>query len=116
MKSAVVSAATISTQNMTGFAIMWRGCSFLNAPAIAGTRMLGSVIVETGIRLRMRSTPRGEFASIVLTSIKRARKHRKVLHDRPERERWKICQTADDQNHADNQPDKEGAIGGKGTR
>ena len=51
-KSSVVSAATTSTANMTGLRTMRRGSSLRNACPIAGTRIAGSVIVATGIRLR----------------------------------------------------------------
>ncbi len=41
-KRTVVSAATTSTTNMTGFLAIARGSSFLNDAPMAGTRMLGS--------------------------------------------------------------------------
>ena len=57
MKMTVVSAATTSTTNITGFLIMTRGSSLTKAEPIAGTTIFGSVSVVTGIRLRMREFP-----------------------------------------------------------
>ena len=48
----VVSAATISTTNITGFLISVRGSSLTKAEPIAGTTIFGSNSAETGIRLR----------------------------------------------------------------
>ena len=48
----VVSAATTSTTNITGFFIMARGSSLAKAEPIAGQTILGSVSAVTGIRLR----------------------------------------------------------------
>ena len=48
----VVSAATTSTTNITGFFIIKRGSSLAKAEPIAGTTILGSVSAVTGIRLR----------------------------------------------------------------
>ena len=50
-KMTVVSAATTSTTNITGFLIMSRGSSLRIAEPIAGITIFGSSIAETGIRL-----------------------------------------------------------------
>ena len=52
IKMTVVSAATTSTTNITGFFIMTRGSSLAKAEPIAGKTILGSVSAVTGIRLR----------------------------------------------------------------
>ena len=52
MKITVVSAATTSTTNITGFFIIKRGLSLAKAEPIAGTAILGSVKDVTGVRLR----------------------------------------------------------------
>ncbi len=52
MKMTVVSAATTSTTNITGFFIMRRGSSLAKAEPMAGQTILGSVSAVTGVRLR----------------------------------------------------------------
>ncbi len=52
MKMRVVSAATTSTTNMTGFFIIRRGSSLAIAEPMAGHTILGSVSDVTGVRLR----------------------------------------------------------------
>ena len=49
-KITVVSAATISTTNITGFLIINRGSSLAKAEPIAGTTIFGSRMVDTGAR------------------------------------------------------------------
>ena len=51
MKSTVVSAATTSTTNITGFFTISLGSSFLKESPIAGIRIFGSVIVAVAVRL-----------------------------------------------------------------
>ena len=51
MKMIVVSAATISTTNITGLRISTRGSSLTNACPIAGTRIAGSSIVDCEPRM-----------------------------------------------------------------
>ena len=48
----MVSAATTSTTNMTGFFIKRRGSSLAKAAPIAGMTIFGSVKADTGMRLR----------------------------------------------------------------
>ena len=50
-KITVVSAATISTTNITGLLIITRGSSLRTAEPIAGSTIFGSSIADTGIRL-----------------------------------------------------------------
>ena len=57
----VVSVATTSTVNITGFFTMTRGSSFLKASMAAGPRIFGSVKVVTDVRFRM-----GAASSIVM--------------------------------------------------
>ena len=66
---------------------MWRGSSFLNAPPIAGIRIVGSVIVATDVRLRTCSMPIGFWTVVFMmrTSVERAGEHREMLDDRAER-------------------------------
>jgi hypothetical protein len=47
----VVSAATVSTTNITGFLIISRGSSLTKDARIAGITIFGSSIADTGIRL-----------------------------------------------------------------
>src|SRR5580692_286978 len=106
----VVSAATTSTTNITGFLIIRRGSSLAKAEPIAGSTILGSSIVATGIRLlafwtaSMEVTPNDGSESEEGVGV-----HRQVLDDRAERERREEGQTADDQDHADNETDEQPA-------
>ena len=50
-KMTVVSAATISTTNITGFLISTRGSSLTNDCPIAGSRIAGSSIVDCDARM-----------------------------------------------------------------
>src|SRR5262245_58681414 len=107
-KITVVSAVTISSTNITGFLISVAGLSFTKAWPIAGTTIWGSSNVATGIRLRILDV------SIVLTpngSERSARSHRQLLNDRPQRERGEEGETADDDDHADDESYKEGTRG-----
>ena len=85
---------------------MWRGLSFLNASPIAGSRIAGSVIVVTGMRLRVfdaKSVP----CTWICTSVKVAGVHREMLDDGAERESGEEGEAADDQDHADQQADEQ---------
>jgi hypothetical protein len=62
-KITVVSAATTSTTNITGFLIINRGSSLTKAEPMAGTTIFGSSMVDTGARfcsfnVSMNVTPR----------------------------------------------------------
>src|SRR5579863_1627662 len=95
-KRIVVSVATTSTVNITGLRMRMRGSSFLNASPIAGTRIFGSVMVVTGIRLRI-----WESSIELPRSIEFAGEHREMLHHGPERNRREINEAAGDGDHAD---------------
>jgi hypothetical protein len=109
----VVSAATTSTTNITGFFIITRGLSLAKAEPIAGTTILGSVSAVTGIRLRIRDVSI-EMTPKCVRLEQLTSHHGEVLDDRPERERREEGETADDQDHADQQPNEETAMSGEG--
>ncbi len=109
MKITVVSAATTSTTNITGFLIISRGSSFAKAEPIAGMTIFGSSMAETGTRfcsfnVSMDVTPK-------VRSEQGAGGHREVLDDRAERERREEGEAADDQDHADDEADEQSAGG-----
>src|SRR4029077_14812921 len=113
-KMTVVSAATISTTNITGFLTISRGSSLTKADEIAGTRIYGSSIVEAvtffcSFMASMDVTPKRD------RSEQGVGVHREVLDDRPKRERREKGEPADDQDHADNEPHKQAAGGREGT-
>src|SRR5271166_2017814 len=94
MKITVVSVATISTTNITGFFISTRGSSLTNDCQIAGRRIAGSIMVDCEPRIlfliSMGST----------TCIKEgAGVHGEVLHDRPEGNRREVDQPAGNDDH-----------------
>src|SRR4030088_1808789 len=108
-KITVVSAATISTTNITGFLIISRGSSLTKDDASAGMTIFGSSIAETGTRfcnfmVSMDVTPNDRSEQGVGV-------HRKMLDDRAERERREEGETADDQDDADDQADEQAAGG-----
>src|SRR4029450_3586333 len=95
-KMIVVSAATISTTNMTGFLMRRRGSSLANEARMAGTTMAGSASAVTGIRLRSMEV------SMVATRMRMRSEdgpgpHGEVLDNRSERQRREIDQAADDE-------------------
>src|SRR5712675_1929797 len=109
-KITVVSAATTSTTNITGFLIISRGSSLAKAEPIAGITIFGSSIAETGTRFcnfmtSMDVTPK------CVRSEQGVGVHREVLDDRTERERREEGEAADDQDHADHQADEQAARG-----
>src|SRR6516164_5365375 len=110
MKMTLVSAATTSTTNITGLFIMTRGSSLRKDEPIAGITIFGSSIVGTGVRLFIFCT-----TSMEATPNDRSKQgagiHRQVLDDRPKRERWEKGETADDQDHADHEPDEQATSG-----
>ena len=104
----MVSAATTSTTNITGFLIISRGSSLTNAEPIAGTTIFGSSIAETGTRfcsfmVSMDVTPK-MIAQNTVPAL-----HREVLDDRPERQRREEGEAADDQDDADHEADEQAA-------
>src|SRR5450759_3106900 len=106
----VVSAVTTSSTKITGFLIRVAGLSLTKAWPIAGSTIFGSKSVETGIRLRSLEV------SIAVTPNEsvleqRARGHREVLDDGPERERGEEGEAANDHDHAHDQPDEQAAGG-----
>src|SRR6266567_8073851 len=111
-KITVVSAATISTTNITGFLIISRGSSLTKDARIAGTTILGSSIAETEARfcsfmVSMDVTPNNQKAVDQNTwrSEHLAGVHREMLDDGAERECREESEAADDQDHADDQAD-----------
>ena len=106
----MVSAVTTSSTKITGFLTSVRGSSLTKAWPIAGTTISGSSSVVTGIRLRSL-----EVSMVVTPNESRseelAGEHREMLDDGAERERGEECQTADDQDDADQQADEQAARG-----
>src|ERR1700733_4517105 len=109
-KITVVSAATTSTTNITGFLIISRGSSLAKAEPIAGNTIFGSSIAETGTRffsfmVSMEVTPKENLSEqgVGIAS--------EMLDDRPERQRREEGETADDQDHADHEADEQAAGG-----
>src|SRR6202012_6018354 len=85
-KITVVSAATISTTNITGFFSISRGCSLVKDAATAGLRIFGSSIVDIDERfcsltVSMEVAPKARSEQVVGG-------HREVLDDRAKRQRW----------------------------
>src|SRR5262245_21293300 len=109
MKMTVVSAATASTTNITGFFIITRGSSLAKAEPIAGITILGSVNAVTGVCLRnfevcIDATP-------LARSEQLPRHHGEVLDDRPECQRREEREAANDQDHPDQEAYEQAAIG-----
>src|ERR1700735_1348766 len=118
----VVSAATTSTTNITGFANRVRGSSFLNEAPIAGMTILGS-----RTELERRSWRMGSSAVRAVCvmgmrsgSIETAGMHRQMLDHWAECERREEGKAADDHDHGDKQADEQAVIGweppGRGRR
>src|SRR5882672_8643935 len=106
-KITVVSAATTSTTNITGFLIISRGSSLTKDEAIAGITIFGSSIAETGTRfcnfmVSMDVTPNDRLEQGVGVASE-------VLDDRAERERREEGEAADDQDDADDEADEQAA-------
>src|SRR5882724_4999472 len=105
-KITVVSAATTSTTNITGFLIISRGSSLTKAEPIAGITIFGSSIAETGMRL-FNLTTSMEVTPKSVRSEQSVGVHREVLGDRAKRERREEGETTDDQDDADDQADEQ---------
>src|SRR6201996_2742595 len=106
-KITVVSAATISTTNITGFLIIARGCSLTKDARIAGLRIFGSHIADIDERfcsfmVSMEVTPKSEEVAGV---------HGEMLDDRAERECREESEAANDQDDADDEADEQAARG-----
>src|SRR5215471_323374 len=111
MKITVVSAATISTTNITGLLIISRGSSLAKDDRIAGTTIFGSSIVEAVVRfcsfmVSMDVTPMRSEDGVGV--------HREVLDDRAERQRREEGEAADDEDDADDEADEQPAGGREG--
>src|SRR6185437_2950697 len=109
-KMTVVSAATTSTTNITGFLTISRGSSLTKADLIAGTRIFGSSIVEAvtffcSFMASMEVTPKRDRSEQGIGVVS------EVLDDRPERQRREEGETADDQDHADDEAHEQAAGG-----
>src|ERR1700689_2626339 len=112
-KITVVSAATTSTTNITGFLIISRGSSLTKAGPIAGKKSFGSSIADTGTRfcsfmVSMDGTPK-EGRSEQGVGV-----HCEMFDNRPERQRREEGETADDQDHADHEANEQAAGGRQG--
>src|ERR1700760_2676128 len=106
-KITVVSAATISTTNITGFLIIARGCSLTKDARIAGLRIFGSHIADIDERfcsfmLSMEVTPKSEEVAGIASEM---------LDDGAERERREEGEAADDQDDADDEADEQATRG-----
>src|SRR5262245_34159579 len=112
-KMIVVNAATTSTTNMTGFLISVRGSSLAKAEPTAGHTIIGSNRAGTGIRLRVLaiSSDMAVTPKLVRRCKQGAGLHREMLDDRPKRERGKVDEAADDEDHADEETDEQCAVG-----
>src|SRR5215470_14235496 len=111
MKITVVSAATISTTNITGLLIISRGSSLAKDDRIAGTTIFGSSIVEAVVRfcsfmVSMDVTPMRSEDGVGV--------HREVLDDRAERQRREEGEAANDEDNADDEADEQPAGGREG--
>ena len=113
MKMTVVSAATTSTTNITGFFIMRRGSSLAKAEPIAGKTILGSVSAVTGIRLRKRDVSI-EMTPKYVRLEQLTCHHCEVLDDWSKREGREEGETANDEDDADHKADEQAAMGGEG--
>src|SRR5215471_4418756 len=105
--TAVVSALTISSTNMTGLLISVRGSSLTKAWPIAGTTMAGSNSVVEGVRLRS--------FEVSMTALRKSEQGiaRQGLGDRAQDQRREEGEAAHDQDHADQEPDEQAPRGGK---
>src|SRR6201994_2940179 len=106
-KITVVSAATISTTNITGFLIIARGSSLTKDARIAGLRIFGSHIADIDERfcsfmLSMEVTPKSEEVAGIASEM---------LDDGAERERREEGEAADDQDDADDEADEQATRG-----
>src|SRR5579883_2041784 len=106
-KSSVVSAATISTTNITGLRQSVAGLSLASDSRMAGTRILRSASLAIGIRWRVWTRSMEGLPG----SVERAGLHREMLDDGAERQRREEDEPTRDQDHADEEPDEKPAIG-----
>src|ERR1700728_1634070 len=109
-KITVVSAATTSTTNITGFLIISRGSSLTKAEPIAGKTIFGSSIADTGTRfcsfmVSMDGTPKED------RSEQGVGVHCEMFDNRPPRQRREEGKTADNQDHTDHEADEQAAGG-----
>src|SRR3954447_14307463 len=101
----VVSTLTTSSTNITGFFISTRGSSLTTAAPIAGMTILASNSAETGC---LRACE--DSIDVTPRLVRREQSsggHREMLDDRAERERGEERQSADDEDHADQQADEQ---------
>src|SRR4051794_105078 len=114
MKSKVVSEATISTTNMTGFLISRRGSSLAKAAPTAGHTIFGSNSAEPDFTLR-RFILFIDFDSEEFRSEQGAAGHRQVFDDGAKGECREEGQSTDDQDDADDQADEQASGCRKGS-
>src|ERR1051326_3143381 len=100
----VVATETISTTNMTGLRHKVAGLSFLKDSPTAGPRIEGWNSDKALACVVIFVTPLVQGSSL----------HREMLGQRPERDGREIGQPADDRDDADQQSDKQTAIGREG--
>src|SRR5581483_53659 len=109
-KITVVSTATTSTTNITGFLAICRGSSLTKAEPIAGITIFGSSIVAAGVCLFVFWT-----TSIEATPDDRSEQRvgvtGQMLDDGPERKRREESEAADDENDANDKADEQTARG-----
>src|SRR5579872_1036564 len=110
----VVSAATTSTTNITGFLAIVLGSSLAKAAPMAGSTIFGSSIVATGMRLFNLTTGSMEVTPKKDRSERGAGIHRQMLDDRAKRQRREESEAADDEDHADHEADEQTAGGREG--
>src|SRR5262245_9880464 len=111
-KMIVVSAATTSTTNITGFLISVRGSSLAKAEPTAGHTIFGSNRADTGIRLRVVaiSSDMDVIPKLVRCCEQGAGLHREMFDDRTKRERREVDEAANDEDHADEEADEQRTV------
>ena len=104
-KNTVVSAATTSTTNITGFFISPR-IELAKAEPIAGTMIFGSV---SAVGVRLRSLELSMMSLRIAWSEESAGRHRQMFDDRARARARGRSEAADDEDHADEQADEQAA-------
>src|SRR5712692_937835 len=109
MKMIVVITDPTSTTNMTGLRACQRGSSLVKLSIRAGTMISRSSRLD---RRRRRYCSERVFSSISVRQV--ARRQLEVLQQRSESQGREEGESADNQDHADEQPGKERPVGGQG--
>src|SRR5712692_2054606 len=108
-KTMVVMTDPTSTTNITGLRSCQRGSSLVKLSIRAGTMMSRSSRLD---RRRRRYCSERVFSSISVRQV--ARRQLEVLQQRSESQGREEGESADNQDHADEQPGKERPVGGQG--